>query len=363
MTSYILECGIVRGGTTKGVFLDSRQLPDDRELQNRLLLSLFGSPDTRQVNGLGGGDPLTSKVALIEPSSCPNADIDYLSGEVGIDEATVNYSTMCGNLASGVALFAFTAKMVKAEGSELCVRIRNLNTGKYLSSKLQLEDGVPMMASSDKIDGVGGMGVKVSLCFLTPAGSITGRLLPTQNATDNILLEGKKNLVSIVDCGTLYAFIDAGSLGLEGNESPEYIDSQLYLRGQVESIRDQVAVLISSSLGKQFYSKQVKIAIFNTDVATCDFDVEARVINRYKTHKAYPVSGAICLSAAVMIPGTITYKAHGNHPQQSVKIAHPRGVIETLSHIDARDEIEVISTSVDRSARVIMNGCAVVELE
>lgn len=366
MQEYDLECAIVRGGTTKGVYLDSRQLPDDTGLRDRILLSLLGSPDIRQINGLGGSDPLTSKVALIRPSEHPDADIDYLSGEVNIDVASINYSTMCGNLASGVALFARAIGLVNNFDSAHPIRIRNLNTGKFLSALPQVQDGVQPFIRAGNIDGVQGYGIEIDLSFHDPAGPITGKLLPTDDALNTLSIAGSNYSTSIVDCGTLYAFFLAGELGLTGRESAETIDAALGTCNLIEQLRGAAAELLSRHLDRAMEPKQLKISVISEipEAERSTTDIVARVVNRYKTHKVYPVTGAICLSAAALIPGTLVHSCiRPSGTTTTVRIAHPSGTMQTGSILAGAGQWHIESANIHRTARLLMLGRAQVIID
>lgn len=359
MTLLKIECAIVRGGTTKGVFIDSTQLPEDEDLRDKLILSLFGSPDTRQINGLGGGDPLTSKVALIKRSSNEHADIDYRSGEVGIDEESINYSTMCGNLASGAGLFALEMGLVEKISPVTKIKIRNLNTGKYLLASIPIIDGNYSVKPCKDIDGVAGYGTEINLTFNEPSGAITGDLLPTREPVDKILINKNEYTCSIIDCGTLYVFINAKSFRLTGNESPDELDRMTEFREQVELLREAVAKKISITQKLDFSARQIKIAIFSyPDGSRSDCEIVARVINRYKTHKAYPVTGAICISAATMIPGSILHQKNNIEKiNKNIRISHPSGIISTETSIsDNGSQVNILSTTINRSSRILMRG-------
>ncbi len=359
MKTYELKCAIVRGGTTKGVFLDSDQLPQDEIKRDEILLSLFGSPDIRQINGLGGGDPLTSKVALIRRSKNNDADIDYRSGEVGIDEASINYSTMCGNLASGAGLFALEMGWIKKTTPVTTVKIHNLNTGKYLEASIPVNDDSLVIKRCKDIDGVLGYGTEISLSFKQPSGAITGKLLPTGSPVDIIDVATVRYNCSIIDCGTLYVFIDAKSFNLKGNEPPEVLDSQVDFKNSIELIRAEVAKKISENSVKSYTAKQIKVAIFAfPDANESQYDIIARVINRYKTHKAYPVTGAICISAATMITGSILYKTDGvKSNQQRIRISHPSGLILTETVVEKiENNVSILSTAINRTASILIKG-------
>lgn len=363
MSGHSIQCAIIRGGTTKGIFINSNQLPADDQLRDRLLLTLFGSPDIRQINGLGGGDPLTSKVALITASSEPDVDIDYQSGEVGIDDGTINYSTMCGNLASGVGIFALATGMITAASPEFNVRIRNLNTGKLLEALIPVgaNNALPQI-SCEAVDGVKGGGTEIKLTFLEPGGAITGELLPTGNAWEKILIENNEYCCSIVDCGTLYALFPAENFGLVGNEPPESLDNNRYFKTTIEILRNKVAQRVSVHTLKLLTPEHVKIAIFSNPslAGESNTDISARVINRYKTHKAFPVTGAICLSAASIIPGTLLNVTNRIvNAEQTLRIQHSAGVVIVKSLCEKyQDKVNIRYTSLYRTARILLSGTA-----
>jgi 2-methylaconitate cis-trans-isomerase PrpF len=360
MNIHRLECAIVRGGTTKGVFIDGAALPEDPKRRDQLILSLFGSPDSRQINGLGGGDPLTSKVAILRRVNSSDVDLEYTSGEVGIDEAVINYSTMCGNLAAGAGLYAVEAGWVEKTEPVTTVRIRNGNTGKRLSAYIPVVSGACVMAPSDSVGGAAGYGAEMSLAFHDPAGAITGRLLPTGLAVDTLVLARERLVAcSVVDCGTLYGFVHAASLGLSGHENPRELDNDTAFKESIEHLREQVAIILSERIGKAYSSRQIKMAIVTAGEGA-PAKVISRVINRYKTHKAYPVTGAICLSAAAAIEGTVVNELVGTSKGLCcIGIAHPTGALSVRSSFDMEQgNCKILETVVNRSARVLMEGVA-----
>ncbi|MDQ2076203.1 PrpF domain-containing protein [Marinimicrobium sp. ABcell2] len=360
MTIHRLECAIVRGGTTKGVFIDGAALPDDPKRRDQLILSLFGSPDTRQINGLGGGDPLTSKVAIMRRVDGSDVDLEYLSGEVGIDEAIINFSTMCGNLAAGAGLYAVEAGWVKKTEPVTTVRIRNGNTGKRLTAFIPIASGACVMAPSGAVDGAAGYGAEMSLAFHDPAGAITGQLLPTGSATDTLTLAHEQPVpCSIVDCGTLYGFVHASSFGLSGHESPRELDNNTAFKETMEHLREQVAITLTERSGNAYTSRQIKMAIVAA-AEDAPAKVISRVINRYKTHKAFPVTGAICLSAAAAVDGTLVHELVGNSKGLCrIGIGHPTGALSVRSSFEVEQgAYKILETVVNRSARVLMEGVA-----
>lgn len=169
---------IIRGGTSKGLFIKKEFLPSDATLRDRLILGIFGSPDKRQIDGLGGADPLTSKLAIISSSSIKGIDVNYTFAQVGIDKPVVDYSLTCGNLLAGVAVFAIDKGMVEAREPLTEVAIFNTNTKKKIKALVKVKKGKALIDGNFHIDGVAGTGSKIELEFLRPEGSITGRLFP-----------------------------------------------------------------------------------------------------------------------------------------------------------------------------------------
>jgi len=359
MTILKINCSIIRGGTTKGIYIERSELPTDTDLRDRAILSIFGSPDIRQINGLGGADPLSSKVVLVNKSSDKNCDVDYESGEVGIDNSTINYGTMCGNLASGVGLFAIAQGWIKKKAPSTEIKIRNVNTGKYIIAEVSSTDEKIPLVPSINIDCVPGYGAEIDLKFNNPAGAITGFLLPTGKAVNDLSSQEKIYKCSIVDCGALYAFFNANDFNLTASEVPEKLDQMNDFRRIIEELRYKVSDLINDCKGINITKNKVKIAIFsskNESVNMGEVSLIARVINTYKTHKAYPVTGALCISAATMIDGTLLYKKSDTN-KNCVKIDHPSGVIiSTSSTKIVDDKIQVESASLKRSSRILIQG-------
>ena len=216
-----IPCVIMRGGTSKAVFLLENDLPRGSAKRDAVILSVFGSPDPRQIDGLGGADPLTSKVAIIGPSQRPDADIDYTFGQVDIHTAYVDYSSNCGNISSAVGPFAITQGLVRAAEPTTVVRIYNTNTKKVFEAEVPVVNGQPAVLGDYKIHGVPGTGARIGVNLAGTVGAKTGRLLPTGNPADWIDVPDFGRLeVSMVDAGSPMVFVRAADLGLVGTESP-----------------------------------------------------------------------------------------------------------------------------------------------
>jgi 2-methylaconitate cis-trans-isomerase PrpF len=383
MADYKIPCVIMRGGTSKGVFIEKRFLPDDPKKRDAIILSIFGSPDKRQIDGLGGADPLTSKLAIISPSSSEDADVDYTFGQIGINAPTINYSINCGNISAAVGPFAIDEGMVKAAEPYTTVRIFNTNTKKLIIAEVPVKDNRAMTSGNYKIHGVPGTGAEIRLTFCDPAGAVTGYLLPTRRPLDNIVLEdGKKINISLVDAGTLYTFIPADEIGLTGAERPEDIEERKTVMEEVEEIRRMMAKLlvemgiISPALGGAL-STSLKIAIVGKPVEYVtesgqglkkgDINLVSRIINPGKVHKAFAVTGAICVATAAFLEGTIVNKVvkkDAAFESKKIRIGHPYG------SIDAEVDYEYINggfllkgTKIKMTARRIMDGFAYVPVD
>ena len=183
-----IRTAIIRGGTSKGLYLMENELPKDPVRRDQVILALYGSPDARQIDGLGGADPLTSKVAIIKPSLREDADIDYTFGQVSIEQPLVDYNSNCGNISSGVGPFAIDEGLVPAVEPITTVRIFNTNTQKIIEAEVPVRDGKALTEGDCVIPGVPGSGAKIMLNFLDSGGSKTGKLLPTGNPRDTIQL-------------------------------------------------------------------------------------------------------------------------------------------------------------------------------
>jgi 2-methylaconitate cis-trans-isomerase PrpF len=356
-----IPCSIVRGGTSKGVFILDAYLPTDPVQRDRVLLELMGSPDPRQIDGLGGADPLTSKVAIIAPSTRPGFDIEYESVEVGIAEARVNHGLMCGNLLAGVGHFALAEGLIKVQSPVTTIKIYCRSNQKTIVAKIPVTRINSMWPTSlDK-------STPVSLAFYNPGGAITGQLLPTGVPISRLSFAQYTDVeVSIVDAGTLYAFVRADALGLIGSENATALDGDGLFRVAIEALRGRVAEHINAgglARSRNITPQQVKVAIIGTLAAgQHGADIVARIINAAKVHKAYAVSGGICLAAAAAIQGSLVNQIV--RPQGStftVRIAHPSGILSLQTYV-ASDAAGVFihAAEIERSARIILRGTAYV---
>lgn len=370
-----IRATILRAGSSKGVYLLENDLPQHPLLREKVILAIFGSPDKRQIDGLGGADPLTSKVAIVGPSTREGVDVDYTFGQVAFDQAKVHTHAICGNISSGVGPFAIDHGLVKAVEPITSVRIFNTNTKKILTAHVPTKNGKAAVEGDYSIAGVPGTGAKISLDFSTTIGALTSKLLPTGNVKDEIVLnESERYTVSIVDAATCQVFIRAEDLGLDGTESAEEIDSNPELLKKLEAIRCMAASMAGLAPSPEVAAVETRntphIVFFSEakdyvnhvtreKIHAAEVDFVARMMFMQILHKTYAGTGAICTSVAACIPGTNIYesirKVDGTNP--TVRIGHPAGIIPVEVEIESSDTGYILKkAAIGRTARRIMDG-------
>ena len=364
----VFPCTIMRGGTSKGIFLMQKDLPQDFALRERIILAIFGSPDIRQIDGLGGADSLTSKLALIAPAQEPDRDINYTFGAVGIDRAFVDYSANCGNISSAVGPYAVDKGLVKAEAPFTVVRIFNTNTQKMIYSKVPVKKGRFAPEGDYVIDGCPGSGARIELTFMDPGGAATGRLLPTGNVADRLTLEtGESYDVTIVDAGNPTAFVRAEELNLRGNELPAELDQDAGTRSKLEAIREKVGELmgipVSQSIPKISFisTAQDYLTVSGKMIAKGSVDMVARLMAMGKMHKTFAITAGIPAAIGAILPGSVVNRAvAGDSPvfaKKEIVIGHPSGMMDVKVETGfGQDGPRIVSCTVGRTARKIMDG-------
>lgn len=368
-----IRCAVIRGGTSKGIFLMENDLPRDHITRDRVILSIFGSPDARQINGLGGADSLTSKLAIIGRSDRTDADVDYTFGQVSITSPIVDYKGNCGNISSAVGSFAVDEGLVKAVEPVTAVRIFNTNTKKIIVAEVPVRDGKAVVGGDCAIDGVPGTGARIILSFLDSGGAVTGRILPTGRPKDQIFLsDGTGLTVSLVDAANPVVFFKAADLGLTGIELPDDINSDPAMLARIEEIRSIAAEMIGLADRKEATSRSTAVpkvafvsppARFKTStgrvVGESEIDLVARTMSMQKMHKAYAITGGICTSAAAKLEGTVVSEVLGRSSREGkiIRLGHPSGVLEFEIEISKRDGgSRLDKAAVTRTARRIMDG-------
>ena len=367
-----IRAAIVRGGTSKGVFLFEEDLPRDPAARDAVILKVFGSPDPRQVNGLGGADPLTSKVAIIGRSKRDDADVDYTVGYVGIAQAIVDYQGNCGNISLGVGPFAVDEQLVSAVEPVTRVRIFNTNTKKILEAEVPVRNGRAISEGDFAVEGIPGSGARIVVNFVNSAGSKTGKLLPTGNVIDVMELDnGKSVRCSLVDAAAPAVFVQAKDIGLTGTELPSDTQSNPRILGLMEEIRAKAAVMMKLAPNRYEVSPAIpKVAIvappvdYTTSsgkaITAAECDLVARTKALAVMHKAYAITGGICLSAAALIDGTVVHEIADGRAKQTgiVRIGHPTGVSQFLVSVSRKPsgEFELTKSATAGTSRRIMDG-------
>lgn len=374
-----IPCVIQRGGTSKGVYLHEKDLPKDPEIRKRVILAIFGSPDRRQIDGLGGADPLTSKVAIIAASERPDADVDYTFHPVSIRESILGTKGNCGNISAGVGPFAIDEGLVQAKDPETIVRIFNTNTKKIIKAFVPTHDGKTRYLGDYAIDGVPGTGAKILLDYSATEGAVTGKLLPTGNPMDFISIPGIGEIeISIVDAGNPVCFIKAEVLNLSGVEDP--LDPNLAkLLDKIELIRGTVAKRIGlvddptkariQSAGLPMLaivSKPNKYKSFTDGrlIQADEIDFVSRLFYMQEMHKAYAGTGTVCTGAAAMIEGTLVNLVCSPKAKETktVRIGHPSGIISIEIDVIKSDHgYKLKKAFFARTSRRIMEGFVYVQ--
>ncbi len=364
-----IPCVIMRGGTSKGIYIKGNHLPADPALRDKTVLKIYGSPDVRQIDGLGGADPLTSKLAIIGPPTRSDADVDYTFGQVSINAPYVDYSGNCGNISSGVGPFAIDEGLVRAQEPLTKVRIHNTNTSKILVAEVSVEDGRAKVYGDCKIDGVPGTGAKIMMDFADTAGSVTDKLLPTGKTVDVIKTKKGEIQASIVDCANPCVFVRAKDVGMKGTETPQEVNSNKELLELLEEIRAKTAVMIGMATDEKiaiekspafpmiaFVAPASDYINFTTGktIKKDEVDFVSRLMFMQVLHKTYAGTGTVCTGVAAKIPGTIVNEAIPHIDKIDViRIGHPAGVIEVEAKVV---DGEVKRAAFSRTARRILEG-------
>ncbi|MFB2346650.1 2-methylaconitate cis-trans isomerase PrpF family protein [Priestia megaterium] len=354
---------VMRGGTSKGVFINHEEMPVNKSDWEPFLLDIMGSPDQRQIDGLGGANSLTSKIAIIKKSDLEKADVDYTFAQVSISESLVDFKGNCGNISSAVGPYAIEQGLVQAVEPVTKVRIYNTNTKKVIVAEVEVENGKVKTEGSCMIPGVPGTGSPIYLSFENGEGAVTGKLLPTGNAIDLLQTSIGTVKASIVDVGNPLVFVKAADIGLTGTELPhEYTDKQLKLFEEIRSIAAEKSGLAPRDKATKLSPAVPKMTIIappmdhrdgtGREKAASQMDVLIRMMSMQKPHQTLAITGAICTTAAIYTKGTLLSEMV-QLKGDTVRLAHPMGIMETS--VDAKDG-QVKGIKVVRTARLIFEG-------
>ncbi len=338
----------MRGGTSKGGFFLADDLPRDPAKRDAFLLRAFGSPDPRQIDGMGGADPLTSKVAVVSRSTREGADVDYLFLQVFVDEAIISDSQNCGNMLAGVGPFAIERGLVEAKDEKTKISIFMVNTGKLATATVQTPCGVVTYEGDARIDGVPGTAAPVPLAFADIAGSSCGALLPTGNAVD--VVDGVD--ATLIDNGMPCVVLRAADVGITGYEDRSTLDADETLKARIETIRLKAGPLMNlGDVAEQSVPKMMLVAAPRNGGA-----ISVRSFIPHRCHASIGVLGAVSVATACLIEGS---PAHGlavvpEGQSQSLDVEHPSGATGCV--IDLDENGNVVGAAMLRTARKLFDG-------
>lgn len=350
----VIPCSLMRGGTSKGLVVEAKYLPPAPEERDRLLMQLLGSPDPRQIDGLGGAHPLTSKVAVVSPSTREGIDVDYLFLQVWPDRPEVSDSQNCGNMLAAVAPFAIEEGIVAAGNPHTDVRIWMVNTDTAATARVQTPSGSVTYAGSASIDGVAGSHAPINITFEEIAGSSCGELLPTGNVIDTV--DGID--VTCIDNGMPVVCLRAADFGLTGTESPAEIESRSEVKERIESIRIKAGALMN--LGDVTSTTVPKMSLLAPPRA--GGVISTRTFIPHRVHEAIGVFGAVSVATACCLPGSVAHEmaqvSEGDE-SSTIDVEHPTGYFTVSLRRDQTTAPPVItSASLLRTARLLMRGDA-----
>lgn len=363
-----IPVSIYRGGTSRALIFHQSDLPETMEDQDKVVLDAMGSGHPLQINGLGGGNPLTSKVAVIGPPSVKDADIDYTFLYPSVNERIVDKKGNCGNISSAVGPFAVNEGLVKATGEDTSVVIYNTNTRKLIRSTFKTQEGMFQPEGNFRIDGVPGTGSKVTLEFL---GDPAQPLLPTGNITDDIEVPAFKNpvKVTIVSAGNLTVFFNMSDIGVKGEPAQWPDDTTLWQR--MEEIRGAAAMHLGM-VGSLTEARQTSPAVPKIVAVgpPADYvDLQGRTISENthnlrvlmaamgSMHRSFAVTGTVATAAAAELPGSIVNQNRVDENESELILGHPSGTISAVAKLFKRNNSwEVQSVAVLRTARLILQG-------
>lgn len=360
-------CVYMRGGTSKAVVFHEKDLPHDRTEWSDLFLKVMGTPDAKQIDGMGGTVSSTSKIAVIAPSNQEGADVNYTFFQVHIDKAVVSDSMNCGNISSVVGPFAIDEGLVKAVEPITTVRIFNTNSEKFMEERVRVKDGRACVDGDVTIQGVPGTGSPIDMFFCDPCGAFTGKAFPTDLRKEFLDVPDFKTIeVTMFDCVNAVVFVKARDLGITGaehvslNGDSEFLDLIERIRmiaamkmGFVEDWQGAVGTGVASPLLAFISEPQNYTDIEGNEVAAKEMDLCCRGVNLGKVHRAYPMSLAVATAACSKLEGTIVHEMTRQRGADLVNLGHASGVSDCVVSLENG---EVTKAGIIRTARRIMDG-------
>lgn len=349
MNKRNLPCVLMRAGTSRGPFFLREWLPESDMERDQALIGAIGAADPLQLDGLGGGSTLNSKVAIVSPSKKPGCDLDYLFAQVGVGTATVDMRPNCGNMLAGVAPFAIEQGLIQAQEGTTTVRIHNVNTGATIESTVCTPNRQVTYEGDARIDGVVGTAAPILLNFLDAWGAVTGKVFPTGNRID--VVDGLD--ITCIDAAMPLMIMRAKDMGVSGRESPAELDANRPLLERIEKLRIE--------MGRRIGLGDVSNSVVPKPVLVSEGDTSESIVSRYftphKCHISHAVTGAIGVITAFAMPGTVasgTTRAAGRH---LLSVVHPQGKIDLdVELADEGGTLHVVRAALVRTARKIMQG-------
>lgn len=346
-----VPCLLMRGGTSKGAYFLASDLPADSDQRDAILMRIMGSPDPRQIDGLGGAHPLTSKVAIVKPSQREGVDVDYLFVQVKVDEPVATTAQNCGNILAGIGAFAIETGLVAAQDGETTVTVYMENTDSLAKQRILTPGGQVQYHGDAAIDGVPGTAAPVMVEFLDVAGSSCGALFPTGNFSD--VVNGLT--VTMVDNGMPVVMIDAADLGLQGDEGIAELEANAELKAKIEALRLAVGPMMNLGDVKDKTVPKMTIVSAPKNGGM----INTRSFIPHRVHDAVGVLAAVSVATAAAIPGAVGHELAviGEGQRKLCAVEHPTGAMAVEVELDDDPAVLVPkSTSIMRTARLLMKG-------
>ena len=351
---------LMRGGTSKGLIFHKKDLPNDRNVLTEYLLKIMGSPDVRQINGLGGGTSVTSKVCIISKSLEKDVDIDYFFAQVEVDRNHVDYAPTCGNMLSALGPFAIEEGLVEASDQVTKVNVKSINTNALITLDVPTPGRKLKYSGDFKIDGVPGTGSQILMNFKNLEGKTTGNLFPTGNTTDNF--DGIN--VTCFDLATSMMICDAKEFNILGNENSKELNNNKKLLDKIEKIR----LLAGKKMGMGDVKGKVlpKVSLLSKSVN--NNSIVSRYFTPYSCHETHAVTGTCCVASSCLIPGSVGFKLLNkkdslNCNTETIKIEHPMGSIDCIIVLNSNFKNNLVSKKdlvkscgIYRTSRILMKG-------
>jgi 4-oxalomesaconate tautomerase len=345
-----IPCLFMRGGTSRGPFFVESDLPAAAAERDRVLLAAMGSPDSRQIDGVGGADPLTSKVGIVRLGRSPGADLEFLFAQVSVKEPRVDTTPNCGNMLAAVVPFAIETGLVTARGDVTTLRVLTRNTGTLSDIEVQTPGGAVEYAGAARIDGVPGTAAPINISFLDTEGSVCGALLPTGNPADRI--DGVE--VTCIDNGMPVVLMAARDLGVSGYETRDELNGNTDLKRRIESIRLLAGPLMRlGDVAAKVVPKMCLVA-----APRAGGHLSTRTFIPHDCHAAVGVLGAVTVATAAVMPGTVANRLAVVPPgvHRTLSVEHPSGEFSVRLRMSPDDPTRVLSAALLRTARLIMRG-------